>query len=786
MSVSSTGIDAASIVKQLMDVERQPISAIQERKAAAKLKSDTVGRLRTSVESLKAASAALLTKGVAKYSPVVSNSAVASASLGTAAGVGSVSFTVDQLAQAHGLRTGSTVGATTSTVTSAALLAVSTTTSKIGLGTVGVGAGVAAGSYKVTVTQATTAATRTATATLGNSVTIGAGDRTFAFDVGGSGRSIDLAQGTYTRTELTAAIQGQIDAQGGGATASVDGSGRLTLTTVQEGSAATVRVTNGNTLLGLGIDGVALTGTDGSIKIGTNAAVAVTSAGVGGATVAVPTGTGDLTLQLSGGLRVGDATVAVVSTGDKSLGAVVAAINGAKVGATAASVKVADGKWLMQVNSSATGTAAALSLDASQFSTTGGLMTTAVAADARITVGSGAGAYSITASGNTFTDVVPGLTLTATALSTTPVTVGVVRDTNGMADAVGTYVAAINSLIADINMQTKYDAARKVGSPLTADSGIKRLSDQIRSAATSVVSGVTNGLASSVGITSKSDGTLSFDRTKFLAAVEADPAAVERLFGRGGSGSTSSVTYGNAIDTTVPGTYAVNVTAAATRATTGTLLGGTLGNRQINVRVGTTTATFTTAATATAAEVVAGINTAMSAAGLGVNAAVSGTGISLTATKFGVGGAFEVNTDASGSGSYTAYTGTDVAGTIDGKAAVGVGQRLRLLSLDTSGARGLEVDVAEGAVGAVGSLTYAPGIAARMAWLTTTSLADKGTIATAKNNYDTKITGFEQQITRFELRMTLKEAGLKRQWSSVQGLLSNLQSQGSWLSRQGL
>ncbi|MEY4229430.1 MAG: hypothetical protein RLZZ362_279, partial [Actinomycetota bacterium] len=284
MSVSSTGIDTASIVRQLMDIERQPISAIQERKAAAKLKSDTVGRLRNSVESLRAASNALLTKGVSKYSPVVSNSAVASATLGPAAGVGSVSFTVDQLAQAHGIRTGSTVGATTSTVTSAALLAVSTTTSKIGLGTVGVGAGVTAGSYKVTVTQATTAAIRTGTAALGSSVTVGANDRTFAFDVGGSGRSIDLAQGTYTQAELTAAIQSQIDAQGGGATASVDGSGRLRLTTVQEGSAATVRVTNGNTLLGLGIDGVALTGTDGSIKIGTNAAVAVTSAGVGGAT----------------------------------------------------------------------------------------------------------------------------------------------------------------------------------------------------------------------------------------------------------------------------------------------------------------------------------------------------------------------------------------------------------------------------------------------------------------------------------------------------------------------
>ncbi|MEX0846610.1 MAG: flagellar filament capping protein FliD [Ilumatobacteraceae bacterium] len=783
-SVSSTGIDTAAIVRQLMDIERQPISAIQERKAAAKLKTDAVGRLKSSVETLRAASTDLLTKGVSRYASSVSNTSAVSASIGTATGVGSVSFTVDQLAQANGLRTGSTVGSTTSTVTSAALLAVSTTTAKVGIGTVGVGSGVAAGSYTVTVTQATTAATRTATAALGSSVTIGPGDRTFAFDVGGSGRSIDLAQGTYTKSELSAAIQAQIDAQGGGATASFDGLGRLTLTTVQEGSAATVRVTNGNTLLGLSNDNVALTGTNGSVKIGTNAEVAVTSAGVGTATVAASTGTGDLTLQISGPLRVGSATVAVVSTGDKSLGAVAAAISGAKVGATATAVKVSDGKWLLQVNSNATGTAAALSLDASQFSTVGGLLTTSAAADAKITVGSGVGAYSITASGNTFADVLPGLTLTATALAATPVTVSVSRNVNAMADAVASFVGSMNSLIADINMQTKYDAAKKVASPLTGDSGIKRLSDQVRAAVTAVVSGELNGLASNVGIKSQNDGTLTFDRAKFLVAVEADPVAVERLFARGGYSDNGLSTYGNAIDTTVAGTYAIDVTTAATRATSGSILNGTPGSRQINVRVGTTVASFTYAPNASAAEVVAGLNTAMSSAGLGINAEVSGPGLTLTSTKFGAAGSFDVNTDAAGNGTYTTYTGADVVGTIDGKAAVGVGQRLRLLSLDTSPARGLEVDVAEGAVGAIGSFTYAPGIAARVAWLTTTALADKGTIATSKNNYETKITGFELQITRFELRMTMREAGLRRQWASVQGVLSTLQSQGDWLSRQ--
>ena len=269
-----------------------------------------------------------------------------------------------------------------------------------------------------------------------------------------------------------------------------------------------------------------------------------------------------------------------------------------------------------------------------------------------------------------------------------------------------------------------------------------------------------------------------------LAAVEADPDAVDRLFVRGGFAATGSVTYANAIDTTAPGTYNIDVTTAATRATTGTILSGTPGVRQINVRSGSTTATFTTTASSNAAEVVAGLNAAMSAAGLAINAEVSGPGITLTSAKFGAAASFEVNTDAAGSGTYTTYAGTDVVGSIDGKTALGVGQRLRLLSLDTSPARGLEVDVPEGVTGAVGSLTYAPGIAARVAWLTTAALAEKGTIATSKNNYDTKIAGFETQITRFELRMTIREAGLKRQWSAVQGVLSGLQSQGNWLSRQ--
>ncbi len=92
-------------------------------------------------------------------------------------------------------------------------------------------------------------------------------------------------------------------------------------------------------------------------------------------------------------------------TGDRSLASVAAAINGANAGANAAAIKVADGAWILQLSSSRSGTDNAMALDATVFAGVGGLLQTSGAQDAQITIGTGPGAYSVAASGNTFTDV---------------------------------------------------------------------------------------------------------------------------------------------------------------------------------------------------------------------------------------------------------------------------------------------------------------------------------------------------------------------------------------------
>ncbi len=785
ISFTAAGIDVQSIVNGLIAVDRQPIDRLTTRQSAVKLQSDAVGRLRNNFESLKSMASGLVTNGISKFSSTLSSSSAVSVSLSSTAAAGSIGFTVDRLARAHGIRTAQTVASNTSVVTTAASLAVSTTSTKLGLGAASVGAGVANGKYTVTVTQATVGAVKSATTALAPSTVISGANDTIDLEIDGVARTLTLAAGAYSASSLVDAVQTAIDGTGGGATAALDGTGRLRLTTTHEGSAATVQVTGGSALvdLGMSVDATAIAGTDGKVQIGTNPVATVTSAGIGG-TVAVSTGTGDLTFDVSGGLRAGSSTVAVVSTGDRSLSSVAAAINGANVGATASAVKVSDGNWLLQVNSKSTGVNGTVALDEGIFSGLGGMIQTSAAQDAQITIGSGPGAYSVTSGSNTFSEVMPGVSLSVLAESASQVNVSVGLNEGATADAVNSLVSSINSVLAELNLQTKYDPKTKRASPLSADAGIRRLAEEVRGAVTALVGTATTGLASTVGINVQRDGLLKFDRAVFTAALANDPAAVERVFARGGS-STNGATFAGAADKTIAGSYSVEVTTAATRATTGdVLVGGSLLGQRVGVRVGSVTATYDAAPGASTADIVSGLNAAMSSAGLKVNAEESGGGVRLTAVGYGGAGAFEANLDVLGAGSWGTLTGTDVVGTIDGKTAIGVGQRLRLLDSDASPARGLELDVAEGQTGTLGPLVYSPGVAARLVNLVALTTSDGGSLNSSAKTYESRSTAYNEQIARYEDRLTVREAAYRRQWTQVQGLLNSMQNQQSWLTSQ--
>jgi len=334
-------------------------------------------------------------------------------------------------------------------------------------------------------------------------------------------------------------------------------------------------------------------------------------------------------------------------------------------------------------------------------------------------------------------------------------------------------------------MQTSYNAKTNTSSPLSGDSTFRQMANQLRSAVTSLVGSGTGSAPGSAGISLKRDGTLAFDRAKFMTALDADPASVARLFSRGGT-SVAGASWAAASDKTVAGSYDVVVSTAPTRATTGdVLVGGSIAGQMIGVTFGSTTATYQAAAGASPSDIAAGLNNALAQAGLKINAEVSGGGVRLTSVAYGAAASFQTDLDVGGPGSaVTPNNGTDVAGTIDGRTAVGIGNRLSLLDGDTSLARGLGIDISEGASGALGAIEYQPGIAARIVSLATALTSTTGRLTTAATAYEARSKVFNDQITRFELRMTFKEAQYRRQWTAVQSSLSNLQNQGTWLASQ--
>ena len=782
------GLDADQIVSSLMQIERRPLSQLTTRKDAATTSSQAIDRMRSNVEAFRLAAAKLSNVSTFdRFSASVSAPDVLSASVSASATAGSLTMTVGRLAQAHGLRSLGTVAAASAPVTLAATIAVATGVSRLGIGTVRSGTGLGVGKVDLKVTQASAAATNAGTAALGASTLINGTNNTITLVVNGAARTATIAAGTYDAAGLAAAVNTAL--VGTGATAALASSGALVISTSREGSLATLQITGGNALgtLRLGVDAAAQAGTDG--KITANGVETTFNSIQAGDTASLDTdavlpGTSYLGITFSGGLRLGERAVQVVSTGDRSLAGVAAAITGAGAGISAAAVRVGDNAWRLQLTSTTTGLNGKLAIDDTVFSGgLGGLVESSAAQNAQITIGTGPGAYSVEASGNTFDNLMTGVSLTAKTVSTTPVTVQVGRNNAAVADDVAALVGAANTLLADIKVQTRYDIPNRTSGPLAANSTIRRLADQVRQAiAGPLDSGST---PSSIGIQVTRDGSYTFDRATFMTAASNDPAKVAQFLARDGT-STGPVQFAGADANTVSGSYEVDVTASATRATSSRLFaGGALADTRVGVRIGSTTVNYDVSAPESASQIVDGLNAAIGSAGLKVVAELDGTGLVVRSTVWGASGAFALNTDVIGTpAAWTPLTGVDVAGTINGLAATGIGQTLSLSPLGGNSAAGLSVTVT-GSTPGLTTVDYRPGAAARVVELATAlTRPQSGTLTSAKDSADRRVKDFNDQISRLENRLSVRELNYRRQYSNLQTLISGLQSQGNWLSSQ--
>jgi flagellar hook-associated protein 2 len=243
-----------------------------------------------------------------------------------------------------------------------------------------------------------------------------------------------------------------------------------------------------------------------------------------------------------------------------SLDDVVNSVNAAGAGVTASKVSVGGGEFRLQFSATKSGAAGAFTI-----SDAGTPFTDVkTAQDAEIALWPGTtAAQTVKSPTNTFTDLLPGVSVTAKEVTPAPATLTVGRDDAGITKVASDLVDGVNGIFALVASKTAVSTTTtSTGTTTTAgvfagDSTVRSVNQSILSAASLPV-GTPPRSPSEIGISITKTGTMEFDATKFAAALAADPAGtaakVQEIAGRiATAATTASDKYNGTLTTTITG-----------------------------------------------------------------------------------------------------------------------------------------------------------------------------------------------------------------------------------------
>lgn len=543
------------------------------------------------------------------------------------------------------------------------------------------------------------------------------------------------------------------------------------------------------------------------------------SAGFASATSTITQGTLDI--------RVGSretATITIDASNNTASG-LVTAINSQATDVTAALVKdQASGQFRVLLSSKYTGESNSISITNNLAASAGGAVqpdftgpVVQAAANASITIGSGAGAITSVYETNRIDDLVEGVSLNLLkADASKEITVSVGADNEGVVTAVGEFVKEFNGVIQYISEQSQFIVQSQKAGPLLGNRSASEIQNQLRSIAISSVPGLETAInrLSRVGVGVSSTGTLTFDESKLRSALNGElngvsARDVQRLFGLSGESTAAGVEFLLGSSRTKSNTtpYEVDITQAAEQATiSGSALGGSIviapGQNTFSFKLdgkesGTlslTAGTYTPAQLASQLESV--INSATSLGNRKVTASIEGGQLRLSSQSYGsnskieeLGGTALTALGLSGSES---DVGADVVGRflVNGQVETAKGTG-RLLMGDANNANTADLQVrvtltaAQVTAGVEAGMTITRGVTSELEqYLTKVLDPVKGQVKNGNDSFQSQIDAFDASIKRVNDVAEAKRASLVAQFANLERLLSDLQQTGSFISGQ--
>lgn len=397
-----------------------------------------------------------------------------------------------------------------------------------------------------------------------------------------------------------------------------------------------------------------------------------------------------------------------------------------------------------------------------------------------------------TRSTNQISDVIAGITLDLIgAHENATITLNVVRDYEGVKDKIKELVDSYNKVVSYIAAQNEAPGEGNATKPLYADTSLYTVKSTLRSIILSGVTGRDSGLdhLSLIGINIDKTGQLSINNAKLDGYLKSNFEDVVNLFSAQGTSTNSSLTYITSGINMAEGDYEVEITQTATRASAvGSGFSGVLSE---DATLTLTNArgkeeTITLSAGLNIASIVNAINSGNT---LGIVAENDGGQLRISSSTYGSSGEFTLSMTGGNLGlADGTYTGLDVAGRIreqgssDWMSMTGRGQTL--IGDDDQAVEGLWLRYTGSETGMV-DFSFIKGVGDRLdKALHYMSDGIDGYVANKQKSLQNQINNIDKKIDRMEMRLTQYQETLIAKYTAMERLLSQLQSQQSWLMNQ--
>jgi flagellar hook-associated protein 2 len=246
-------------------------------------------------------------------------------------------------------------------------------------------------------------------------------------------------------------------------------------------------------------------------------------------------GTGDLQSP-SGTLLVGAATTTIDIAANDTLDSVIQKINSSGQRVQASSFF--DGTaYRLSLRGLDTGDANALTVSGLDLGLNTQANIVSQAQDAKVKIDG----FLVSSSNNQISQAVPGVSLAVKKVTTSPFTIAVNQDPDGLAKKLTTFVDAYNGVIQKVHSAAGF-GKQKASNPLLAgDSAMRGIASRLSSSLTQTFGSAAANTLSGIGVKLNNDGTLRLDQTKLTKVLSDDPSAVTRILAGDESLQTSGI-----------------------------------------------------------------------------------------------------------------------------------------------------------------------------------------------------------------------------------------------------